>query len=322
MKRTHWSDRIKPPVDKFKLDSNETVDTYMDLKIQEFLKTLTTKHVTRYPDIKAAYHSLSEITQVSPGRLFLTAGADVAISSVLHAIDIKQIHMNVPTYAMCQVYSHIHNIRAIPHDYELHENTFKRSYIKPNGAIYIAAPDSVTGTSISNVEIEEYCSRHTHVILDETYATHDTCYHDIINKHDNLFIIRSFSKTGGAAGLRVGYVLSCQRNIDLLYDSRPMFEINSIACEYIKHIKNNQNILYKSRNNITRGKVLLEDTLLSQGYKVYATHGNFTLTDYHSRLDRILSRKCVFRRVLINQVEYIRLTAASLDIMTEIVNEV
>lgn len=322
MKRTHWSDRIKTPADKFKLDSNETVDTYMNFKIREFLKTLTSEHVTKYPDIKAAYHSLSEITQVSPVRLFLTAGADVAISSILHAIDIKQIHMNVPTYAMCQVYSHIHNIRAVPHDYELNENTFKRSYIKPSGAIYIAAPDSVTGTTISVDDIEEYCSRHTHVILDETYATHDMCYNDIINKYDNIFIIRSFSKTGGAAGLRVGYVLSCQRNIDLLYNNRPMFEINSIACEYIKYIKNNQNIIYKSRDNITKGKVLLEDTLLSQGYKVYMTHGNFTLTDYDHRLTRALSRKCVFRRVLINQVEYIRLTAASSDIMTKIVNEI
>ena len=141
-------------------------------------------------------------------------------------------------------------------------------------------------------------------------------------EHDNLYVVRSFSKTGGAAGLRIGYIVSSEENIEKLYQWRPMFEINSVAAEYIKYLAANKHIMKISFDSVRLGKKLLEDHLKLKGHTVYNTHGNYTLVLYHEQLDKALSNVCKFKIVIINQVPYIRITCASPDVIRKLTREI
>jgi histidinol-phosphate aminotransferase len=82
--------------------------------------------------------------------------------------------------------------------------------------VIVCNPNNPTGTSLSLEEIEAFLAkvpRHCAVILDEAYAEFalvlgDTYASiDLLARHPNLMILRTFSKAYGLAGLRVGYGL-------------------------------------------------------------------------------------------------------------------
>ena len=320
--RTHWSNRKVIPEHLLKLNSNETVDTALDVHLDKFIDTLTPEKITRYPDIKQAYLDVSELTGIPADQIYLTSGADQAIRNIIHTLDIKQMNIHLPTFELCGVYCELYGLNVNPCDYEKVDDEFVRVPVNNPGSIYVVAPDSVTGATVTRDHISELCAKHKHVILDETYNTHDDRWLRVMFEHDNLYVVRSFSKTGGAAGLRLGYIVSNKANIDKLYQWRPMFEINSIGAEYIKYVTNNKHIMKMSTDSVRLGKKLLEDHLKNKGHHVCQTHGNYSLILYDEGLDRMLSKVCEYKLVIINQVPYIRVTSASPDVIRKLTNEI
>ena len=55
-----------------------------------------------------------------------------------------------------------------------------------------------------------------------------------VKKYKNIFIVRSLSKAWGLAGLRLGYIISNKKNIEVLNKIRPMYEINTFGAEFLK----------------------------------------------------------------------------------------
>ena len=320
--RTHWSKRKDIPEHLIKLNSNETVDTALDVHIERFVDGLKPSLITRYPDIKQAYMNLAKLTRVPTDQIYITSGADQGIRNIIHSLDIRNMNIHMPTFELCRVYCELYGIEITPCEYKKVDNEFVRDPVNNPGSIYVAAPDSVTGATVTRDHISELCAKHEHVILDETYSVHDNRWLRAMIEHDNLYVIRSFSKTGGAAGLRIGYIISNKANINQLYQHRPMFEINSIGAEYIKYITNNEHVIKMSADSVQLGKKLLEDRLKIKGYKVYQTHANYTLVLYDENLDKLLSRVCEYKLVIINLVPYIRITSASPDVIRKLTNEI
>lgn len=320
--RTHWSKRKDTPEHLIKLNSNETVDTALDVHLEKFISSLSPTTITRYPDIKQAYINLAKLIQVPDDQIYITAGADQAIRSIIHTLNIKSMNIHLPTFELCRVYCELYGIDITPCGYKRVDDEFVRTPVNNSGSIYVVAPDSVTGASVTKDHVSELCAKHEHVILDETYSTHDNRWLRGMIEHDNLYVVRSFSKTGGAAGLRVGYVISNKENINQLYQWRPMFEINSIGAEYIKYITNNEHVMKLSVDSVKLGKKLLEDHLKVKGYRVYKTHANYTLVLYDENLDKTLSKVCEYKLVIINQTPYIRITSASPDVIRKLTREI
>ena len=51
----------------------------------------------------------------------------------------------------------------------------------------------------------------------------------MINKYNNLIVVRTMSKAWGMAGLRVGYAVSCKDNINELFQVKPMHQLTSFS---------------------------------------------------------------------------------------------
>ena len=68
------------------------------------------------------------------------------------------------------------------------------------------------------------------VVIDEAYVdfSKQGSVMNFIKKHKNLFVLRTFSKGFGSAGLRVGYLVSHPKNIIEVNKVRPLHNINSL----------------------------------------------------------------------------------------------
>jgi histidinol-phosphate aminotransferase len=103
----------------------------------------------------------------------------------------------------------------------------------------ICNPNNPTSTALGLDEIEAFLRRvpsHVCVILDEAYCEFALTLGDtyasleLLRKHPNLVLLRTFSKVYGLAGLRVGYALCGAEDFRIAVDQvRQPFYLNSAA---------------------------------------------------------------------------------------------
>ena len=124
-----------------------------------------------------------------------------------------------------------------------HDLTAMRSLISERTkVIFIANPNNPTGTWLGATELEAFIRevpKQVLVVVDEAYfdyaiepATGAMEYPDCsswIARYPNLMVARTFSKSYGLAGLRVGYAVSHPQVADLMNRVRPPFNVNGVA---------------------------------------------------------------------------------------------
>jgi len=108
--------------------------------------------------------------------------------------------------------------------------------------IFIANPNNPTGTWLEAGELEAFVQgvpAEVLVVIDEAYfdyaidpETGANDYPDTtswVARYPNLMVARTFSKSYGLAGLRVGYAVSHPQVADLMNRVRPPFNVNGMA---------------------------------------------------------------------------------------------
>jgi histidinol-phosphate aminotransferase len=68
------------------------------------------------------------------------------------------------------------------------------------------------------------------VLVDEAY--YEVCKEtmiDSVNRYENLVVLRSFSKGPGLAGLRIGFLASSNKNIDVLLKAGSPYSVSSLS---------------------------------------------------------------------------------------------
>ena len=324
IERPHWTSRKLRPRDRYLLDRNENCDSvWADFIQGNFLASLRARHIVEYPDIRGGYRALSELTNIPHRQLFLTAGSEQGIRAIIEAnMDWEDISIPEPTFAMAEVYAQIYGLQVKKYPYKYYKRKFHIE-LEPSQITYIASPDNPTGHVFDYSTVIDACEASEVVILDECY--HEFSHYDVtslVSEYDNLYILRSFSKAGGVAGLRVGYIISSIANIDCLYQKRPMYEIGSIGCEYVKMMSRFPDTLAQSAHCLIEGKKMLELWLRNNEYIVPHADGNFTLVEYNEELAKVLDQVIVYKTVHIDKQKFIRITSANKRVMQEIIDHV
>ncbi|MBC8416926.1 aminotransferase class I/II-fold pyridoxal phosphate-dependent enzyme [bacterium] len=321
MKRPHWQNDLYRDK-KYLLDRNETCDPEFSTHLRSFLNALPIETLTTYPSMSKAYNSLIKLASVPGKNLFLTSGSEQGIKTILeNNISIKKLVFPEPTFKMVEVYANLlyFDYEKMPYRYEFNKFDIDLNF-NSDAIIYIASPDNPTGFSFGSSFVEQLCQTHPLVILDEAYSPHAAARCKLIEKYDNLYIVRTFSKFGSAAGLRIGYIISAENNINRLYMHKPMYELSNIAVEYLHYMSNNIDLLQKSTENIANGKQKLEGWLRSMNCKVvnYVT-GNFVLFERNDTLTSKIKEYVAYKNVEVDGKEFTRITAPSVDCVNDII---
>ena len=148
--------------------------------------------------------------------------------------------------------------------------------------IWMCTPNNPTGTVIERKKILEICKKSSGiVVVDECYAefTGKTCI-DLIEEFDNLIVLRSFSKSFGLAGLRLGAAVSSKKNIERIEGYRQPFNVNRIAEEAgIEALRNKQK--YREiRDKIIQTGKNFSSFLQDKGFETGEVNGNFLLVEF------------------------------------------
>ena len=97
--------------------------------------------------------------------------------------------------------------------------------------IFLASPNNPTGNLLSRQELEQVLATGIMVVVDEAYQefTETASFALLVPQHENLAVLRTFSKWAGLAGLRVGYGVMAPALVQLLDQVKPPYNVNVAA---------------------------------------------------------------------------------------------
>ncbi|WP_414469549.1 histidinol-phosphate transaminase [Methanobacterium sp. ACI-7] len=148
--------------------------------------------------------------------------------------------------------------------------------------IFLCTPNNPTGGLIAKEDIERVLQNtDVLVVVDEAYiefAEVDNV--DLLDKYDNLLILRTFSKVFGLAGMRIGYAISSEEFIEYMHRVKPVFSLTKLSHAAALATLNDEEYIKESiKVGIESREYLYENMSKFEKLKVYASKANYILVD-------------------------------------------
>lgn len=320
------------------LDKNENLDPVLLERAHGVLGEMAALAAATYPEAGEIYRKLAQWAGVSPESLLLTPGSDGAIRLVFEAFvehGEAVVHTS-PTFAMYPVYCQMFGAKAQAIEYarkgdgpfldvEALISAVKRFQPK---LLCLPNPDSPTGTVVSPADLRRIltaCEENGSVfLLDEAYHPfHEWSAVSWTKESRHLIVARTFAKAWGAAGLRIGYAVAHPETIALLHKMRPMYEVSTVAVEFMSRMLERPADMDQSVARIKDGKDFFAGKMAALGFKVLPTQGNFlhvAFGDQGPAIHAALAGKVLYR-VAFEQpclAGYSRFSVAPREIMAKV----
>jgi histidinol-phosphate aminotransferase len=154
--------------------------------------------------------------------------------------------------------------------------------------VLVCNPNNPTSTALPLDAIAEFVAsvpRHVAVILDEAYVEFNVLQDpddsvDLLRKHPNLVLLRTFSKVYGLCGLRVGYALCGSEEFRTAVDQvRQPFFCNAAAQAAALEALNHQDEVTRRVERNLAERMGLTDELIELGLKPAESQANFVWFD-------------------------------------------
>lgn len=154
--------------------------------------------------------------------------------------------------------------------------------------VVLCNPNNPTSTAIPLDDIARFVDRvppHICVLLDEAYCEYNTLDDpdasiDLLSKHPNLVILRTFSKVYGLCGLRVGYALcGSDELVTAVNQVRQPFFCNAAAQAAAVEALRHQDAVAQRVERAVIARVELEDGLGELGITPAESQANFSWFD-------------------------------------------
>jgi histidinol-phosphate aminotransferase len=191
-----------------------------------------------YPDAAQTElrESLSQYVGLGPEYIVAGNGSDELIDLLLRLFiePGDEVITTVPTFDMYRFCTQVCCGKVVEvirlKDFEVDVPAVKAAITKRTRMIFITNPNNPTGTLISEKDILSLADTGIPLVIDEAY--YEFSGQTVINlvpERQNLFVLRTFSKWAGLAGLRVGYGIFPPKLTDILIKVKPPYNVNMAA---------------------------------------------------------------------------------------------
>ena len=279
-----------------RLDFNENTLGCSPIVIRR-LRKISSSSFSIYPEYGNLRKALAKYCKVREDEVLPTNATDEAIKTIIETYIEKgkdEIVIPIPTFAMLKFYAQLNEaiIKEVVYNQDLSFPT-KRiidSISKKTKIVVLVNPNNPTGTSIKNQDIIKIIKKaeknNALVLLDEAYYQfYGKTFVPLIRKYDNLIVIQTFSKAFGLAGIRLGYIVSNQENINAMQKVLSPYSVNGVAAICAQAALKDLNYVQKYVKEIKQSKEILYSALDRLGIKYYQSDANFILIDADKMAD-------------------------------------
>ncbi len=188
------------------------------------------------------------------------------------------------------------------------------SKLPNNGCIFICNPNNPTGNLISKKTLQKIIisanKKKTLVFIDECFIElvpdHDESIIKFIKKYNNLFILRSLTKSFALAGLRIGYGIGSQQMISVLNKIKIPWNVSGLAQQAASASLLHSFYLTKVKKMIKKESCYLINYISKlKNFQCNATSTNFILIKTKIK-SKTLQKKLLEKKILIRDCSTIR----------------
>ena len=257
----------------YRLDMAERLSDYDTDVFDKFMSTLTVEYLIIYPsDIleQEVNKKIALSNKVDQKNVMIDAGSDSVIKNIFQTFGDpeKKILVTSPSFPMYEIYAKGLGLGVSEHKISSHTslnlNALLQSAVLDDVSIVaIANPGSPFGNMESFDRISSFAGmlklKGIRLLLDEAYVDFSTGgYEKLREQHDNVLLVRTFSKGWGAAGCRVGYCLSSKLNITELHKVRLTYPISNVSLKFVDFLLKNEELVtdYCARTIVERNELV------------------------------------------------------------------
>ncbi len=294
-----------------RLDQNENPDGIPKWLFKKAMKKITPSYLSLYPEELVFVDKYAKVLGINSDQVTLTDGSVVAMSYVIKVFGEpgKNLVCVTPTFGMYKVYADMAKMNTIfvhyEDDYIFDINKFISQIDDNTGIVSLVNPSMPIGNSYTENEvlavIEAARKHNAMVIIDEAYHYFcDKTSLDLINKYDNVVILRTFSKMLSMPALRMGAVISNAQNVQYIKNYKPHYTVNGVALAFAEEmIDNFDRVLAELKNTFNGGKDYLLSELDNTKYSYIPTEGCFVCIRPKNKTAEEITEELKKRNILI-----------------------
>jgi histidinol-phosphate aminotransferase len=250
-------------------------------KVLNALKSCANADLRLYPDpmATAVRRKAAEVFGTKPERVLVGNGSDDLLTMIFRAVvgPRRVVAFPVPTYSLYITLAGIEESRArmvpFPPDFSLPPALFR----KGAAATIIANPNSPTGTVVGNKELSRLARAIDGVlVVDEAYVDFaDENALPLVEKHRNVILLRTFSKSFSLCGVRLGFAVAREELIEGLAKVKDSYNVNRFAIAAGVAALDDIAAMRRNAVRIRRTRGRLTKALEAFGWLVYPSQSNF-----------------------------------------------
>jgi histidinol-phosphate aminotransferase len=277
------------------------------------------QNVNRYPDPSnmRLRNALAGRFDFPPERIAIGSGScDILLSAAEALLEPgAEIVYSWPSFSVYPHMAAATGARAIEvpldaeHRYDL--EAMRAEITVATRLVIVCNPNNPTSTGLPLDAIAAFVQdvpRHVCVLVDEAYCEFGTLDDpdaslDLVRRHPNVVLLRTFSKVYGLAGLRCGYALCGEEGFRVAVEQvRQPFFCNALAQATAEEALRHEDEISRRVEQTIAQRLLLEEELRDLGLEVADSQANFlwhSLGDDPARereiLDGLQERKVLIR---------------------------
>ncbi|MDL2266385.1 histidinol-phosphate transaminase [Desulfovibrio sp. OttesenSCG-928-G15] len=274
---------------------------------------------------------------VAPDLIVPGNGSDEVIDLLVRVVPTPGVHNIVasrPSFSMYRIQSRLCGVefRQVPlnDDFSFDWQGLLQAVDEQTAMVFITTPDNPSGWCPSVAEVEAFATRlppSCLLVVDEAYMDFcaDSREHSLFERFaqfPNLVLLRTFSKSYGLAGIRLGYGIMPKPLADALRSVHMPFSINILAEAAGIAALADTAFYEQTMRTVREGRQYITEKLGAMGCRVFPSMANFvmfTLPDSCKKdalavFEALLSRGMIIRPLKSYGLpEHLRVSIGSMD---------
>lgn len=239
----------------------------------------------RYPDPAnlAVKDAVARRLGVRREQVFVGNSSDEVLAHTFHALLKHELPLLCPdiSYSFYATYCSLYGITAVQVPLNDRFEIDVEQYNAPCGAIIIANPNAPTGIALSLAQIEALLLAHADqvVVVDEAYVDFGgESASALVDRHDNLLVIQTLSKSHSLAGLRVGFAVGHPdliAGLERVKNSFNCFPLGQVAQAGAVASLDDVEYAQQTARAVIATRAWLTAEMLALGFEVLPSRANF-----------------------------------------------
>jgi histidinol-phosphate aminotransferase len=292
---------------KLRLDFNENT-VGCSPAVLRALSRMTAEQMAIYPEYQVTTRRLARFFRVRPEEIHLTNGIDDALHLIADTFiePGDSVLVAEPTFDMYRFFAELAGARVVALRYDEQMRFPVEDVVaelqKTPRVLYIANPNNPTGTLVQPEDLRRIlrAAPNTLVLVDEAYWDFSgMTVLPWIRRYPTLMVARTFSKSAGLAGLRLGCLFARPEILSVMRRACTPYPVNAAALVAAEASIRDTRFGRAYTKEVLQSRAMLEQGLQRMGARVYPSSANFVLADFGpqaTRMVRALERKGILVR--------------------------